>query len=124
MNKKIALSTIAMFAVTLGLGVLSPALADKPQGDEHRIEVCHFSEAYSTFNATGQNETTSFTAGMTLIEIDNMGQFNGHFKKSMDEPRHGNSTLGLYDFVINATAGSGQEASDCLPAVTNSTVFP
>jgi len=124
MNKKIALSAIAMFAVTLGLGVLSPALADKPQGDEHKIEVCHFSEAYSTFNATGQNETTSFTYGMTLIEIDNMGAFNGHFKKSMDDPRHGNSTLGLEDFVINATAGSGQEASDCGPSVTNSTVFP
>jgi hypothetical protein len=120
MNKKIALSAIAMFAVTLGLGVLSPAMADKPVDGVHdKPQICHFSEAKNIFNATGDDTWTNSTAGMKVIEVDNQGKMNGHFIKGTDplEPRHGNATLNLWDFPINATTGSGQEVTDCLPEI-------
>lgn len=120
MNKKVAISAIALFAVALGFGLTNPALADKPvDGVHNKVQVCHFSEAENIFNATGDNQWHNSTAGMVLINIDNQGQMNGHFIKGSDplEPRHGNATLGLWDFVINSTSGSGQEASDCLPEI-------
>ena len=119
MNKKIALSAIAMFAVTLGLGILSPALAEKPDADgKHKMEICHFSEAKNIFNATSM-EWTNSTAGMVVIDVDNKGKLNGHFIPGTDplEPRHGNATLNLEDFVINATSGSGEEETDCVPEI-------
>jgi hypothetical protein len=120
MNKKIALSAIAMFAVTLGLGILSPALAEKPVDGEHKAQVCHFGEAKNIFNATGDDTWTNSTAGMVVIDVDNKGKMNGHFDKNGDA-RHFNATLVLEDFVINATDGSGFEESDCLPEIETTT---
>ena len=37
MNTKLALTAIAIFAVTLGLGVLSPAMAAP-----NKVDVCHY----------------------------------------------------------------------------------
>ena len=116
MNKKIALSAIAMFAVTLGLGVLSPALAEKPVGGEHKMEICHFSEAKNIFNATGDNLWHNSTAGLVVIDVDNKGKMNGHFDKNGDA-RHFNATLVLEDFVINGTdADPENDLEDCVPA--------
>ena len=119
MNKKIALSAIALFAFTLGLGILSPALADKPVNGEHKVQICHFGEAKNIFNATGDNQWHNSTAGMVVIDVDNKGKMNGHFVPGTDplEPRHGNATLNLEDFVINATSGSGEEETDCVPEI-------
>ena len=120
MNKKIALSAIALFAVTLGLGVLSPAMADKPDDGVHdKPQICHFADAKNIFNATGNDTWTNSTAGMVVIDVDNKGMVNGHFIPGTDplEPRHGNATLGLWDFPINATADSGNEVTDCLPEI-------
>jgi len=119
MNKKIALSAIAMFAVTLGLGILSPALAEKPVDGEHKAQVRHFADAKNIFNATGDDTWTNSTAGMVVIDVDNKGKMNGHFIPGTDplEPRHGNATLNLEDFVINATSGSGEEEMDCVPEI-------
>ena len=99
MNKKIALSAMAMFAVTLGLGILGPALADKPGDDPHKVPLCHFVDAKNEFNMTGDDLWHNSTAGMIPIEVDSQGQMNGHFDKKTAEPRHGNGTL--VDFVID-----------------------
>ena len=116
MKKKISLAAISIFAVTLGLGVLSPALADKPVNGEHKVQVCHFSEAENIFNATGDNMWHNSTAGLVVIDIDNKGKMNGHFDKNGD-PRHFNATLGLGDFVINGTdADPDNDLEDCAPA--------
>ena len=117
MNKKIALSAIAMFAVTLGLGIISPALADKPVGEKHKVDVCHFGEAKNIFNATGDDMWHNSTAGMVEIVVDNKGQMNGHFDKSGDA-RHFNATLVLEDFVINGTdADPDNDLEDCMPPI-------
>ena len=117
MNKKIALSAIAMFAVTLGLGILSPALAEKPVDGEHKAQVCHFADAKNIFNATGDDTWTNSTAGMVVIDVDNKGQMNGHFDKNGDA-RHFNATLVLEDFVINGTdADPDNDLEDCMPPI-------
>jgi len=117
MNKKIALSAIAMFAVTLGLGILSPALAEKPVDGEHKAQVCHFADAKNIFNATGDDTWTNSTAGMVVIDVDNKGQMNGHFDKNGDA-RHFNATLVLEDFVINGTdVDPDNDLEDCVPEI-------
>jgi len=116
MNKKIALFAIAMFAVTLGLGVLNPAMASKPVNGEHKMEICHFSEAENIFNATGDSLWHNSTAGLVVIDVDNKGKMNGHFDKNGDA-RHFNATLVLGDFVINGTdADPENDLEDCAPA--------
>jgi len=43
MNSKIAITAIALFAVTLGLGVLSPAMAAPPaHSNANKESVCHY----------------------------------------------------------------------------------
>ena len=115
MNKKIALFAIAMFAVTLGLGVLNPAMATKPVDGEHKVEICHAAEAKNIFNATGDDLWHNSTAGWVVIDVDNKGQMNGHFDKKTGEPRHTNGTQ--YDFIINATAlpDDLDGLDDCVP---------
>ena len=116
MNKKIALPAIAMFAVTLGLGLMSPALASQPdENGKHKVELCHFSEAENIFNATGDSFWHNSTAGLVVIDVDNKGKMNGHFDKNGDA-RHFNATLVLEDFVINGTdADPDNDLEDCAP---------
>ena len=119
MNKTISLAAIAMFAVTLGLGVLSPAMASQPdENGKHKVDVCHFADAKNIFNATGDDTWTNSTAGMVVIDVDNKGQMNGHFDKNGDA-RHFNATLVLEDFVINATAipDDLNGLDDCVPEI-------
>ena len=110
MNKKIAVSAIALFAVTLGLGVLNPALASKPnENGEHKLDVCHFSDAEDIFNATGDDMWHNSTAGWTPINIDMKGWEKGHYK-------HNNGTH--YDFIINDTDGNpATDLESCFPPV-------
>ena len=117
MNKKIALFAIAMFAVTLGLGVLSPVLATQPNEDgEHKVWLCHFSEESNVFDDISGNWTNS-TAGWVPINVDNMGQLKGHFDKD-GLPRHFNGTVEDGDWFINATANPEDDdgIDDCIPA--------
>ena len=100
---------IAMFAVTLGLGVLNPALATKPVDGKHKLDVCHFSEAENIFNATGDDQWHNSTAGWTPINIDMKGWEKGHHK-------HNNGTA--FDFIINNTdANPDNDLEDCAPPV-------
>ena len=103
MNKKIALSAIALFAVTLGLGVLNPAMATKPDNDgNHKTLLCHAAAESNVFNATGDDMWHNSTSGAVVIDVDNAGKLNGHFIKNTDISRHFNGTDG--DWIINATA--------------------
>jgi len=97
MNKTISLAAISMFAVTLGLGLMSPALATQPDGDgEHKMLICHFQEEKTVVNPDGS--TTDFSAGWVVIDVDNKGKLNGHFDKDGDA-RHVDDA-GMGDFVI------------------------
>ena len=116
MNKKIALSAIAMFAVTLGLGVLSPAMATQPDNDgNHKILLCHAAAESNVFNATGDDMWHNSTSGAVVIDVDKAGKLNGHFIKGTDDSRHFNGTDG--DWIINATAllADLNGEDDCVP---------
>jgi hypothetical protein len=96
MNKKIALSAIALFAVTLGLGILNPALATKPdESGEHKVLLCHAAAEENINNGTHWLNSTS---GAVVIDVDNKGKMNGHFIKGTEDSRHFNGTHG--DWVI------------------------
>jgi len=97
MNKITTLAAISMFAVTLGLGLMSPALATQPDGDgKHKMQLCHFQEEKTVVNPDGS--TTDFSAGWVVIDVDNKGKLNGHFDKDGDA-RHVDDA-GMGDFVI------------------------
>ena len=98
MNKITTLAAISMFAVTLGLGVISPALATQPDDDgKHKMQICHFQEEKTVVNPDGS--TTDFSAGWVLIDVDNKGKTNGHFDKNGDA-RHFDADPADGDFVI------------------------
>jgi len=45
MSTIFTIAAIAMFAVTLGLGLMSPALASQPdENGKHKTLLCHFQE--------------------------------------------------------------------------------
>ena len=92
MNKKIAIPAIVMFAVTLGIGVMSPALADNPHS---KVQLCHAAAEKSINNGTHWLNSTS---GAVEIDVDNKGMLNGHFDKKTEVSRHFNGTHG--DWLI------------------------
>ena len=49
MNTKLSIAAIALFAVTLGIGMISPAVAVKMD----RVEICHFSEEEAVLDENG-----------------------------------------------------------------------
>lgn len=87
MNKKIAIPAIAMFAITLGIGLMAPALADNPH---FKQQVCHAAAEENINNGTHWLNSTS---GAVVIDVDKAGQMNGHFDKNGDS-RHYNGTHG------------------------------
>ncbi|MDX1441199.1 MAG: hypothetical protein R3237_01915 [Nitrosopumilaceae archaeon] len=95
MNKKIAIPAIAVFAVTLGIGLMAPALADNPHT---KVLLCHAAAEENINNGTHWLNSTS---GAVVIEVDNKGKMNGHFDKN-DVSRHHNGTDG--DWVIEDLA--------------------
>jgi hypothetical protein len=72
MNRLLTISTIAMFAVVLGLGVLSPAMAAK----EPKVDVCHFAEEETVVDSDGVE--TFIPAHWKIINISQKGADNGH----------------------------------------------
>jgi hypothetical protein len=99
MKTTYSIAVIAMFAVTLGLGLMSPALATQPDADgEHKTLLCHYQEAETITNDDGS--TTVIPAEWALIDVDNKGKMNGHFDKNGDT-RHFDVEPVDGDFVIN-----------------------
>jgi len=96
MNTKLNLTAIALFAVTMGIGFLTPALA----APLPKISVCHFDEI--TTDADG---ITSGTDDWIVISINQNAQ-------SAHVPVHTDGTL--YDFVVNDTDGDDtNDSQDC-----------
>ena len=73
MNTKLALTAIAMFAVILGMSVLAPAMAVKP---DSKIWVCHFAEAEDVLD-DGEPTGEIIPAHYVVIHISENG-WNGH----------------------------------------------
>ena len=76
MNSKLAITAIALFAVTLGLGVLSPAMAAPPaHSNANKESVCHY-EAEEIDPLTGAVLEDDF---WTIISISGNGNaVNAH----------------------------------------------
>ena len=85
------IAAIAMFAVILGMGVLAPAMASRPDSSgDHKSDLCHYQEAKP---AVIDEDILSETFGQVLeeevleayvhINVDNKGKMNGHFKKGV-----------------------------------------
>ena len=92
MKTTYTIAAIAMFAVILGMGVLAPAMATKPDvNGEHKIKFCHYQEAKE---AIIDEDPDSLTFGQILVEAvpedyivketDKKGKMNGHFKGPAD----------------------------------------
>ncbi len=98
MKTTLTIAAIVMFAVTMGLGLMSPALATQPDDDgEHKMQICHYQEAETITNDDGT--TTDIPAEWALIDVDNKGKMNGHFDKNGDT-RHFDAEPADGDFII------------------------
>ena len=101
MNSKIAITAIALFAVTLGLGVLSPAMAAPPaHSNANKESVCHYEAEEIDPNTQDVLEDDFWT----IISISSNGNaVNAHLSN------HANGTDP--DMVIGA-AFSEQDCRD------------
>jgi hypothetical protein len=98
MKTTLTIAAIVMFAVTMGLGLMSPALATQPEGEvDHKTQICHYQEAETIIN--DDETTTDIPAEWALIDVDNKGQMNGHFDKNGDT-RHFDAEPADGDFII------------------------
>ena len=64
MNTKLSITAIGMFAVILGMGMFSPAMAAK----QNKFDVCHFEEEQTIDN--GDGTTTVIPAVWEVININ------------------------------------------------------
>ena len=80
MKTTYTIAAIAMFAVILGMSALAPAMAIKPDvNGKHTVEFCHYQEAKTT-DRFGVLLEVPILEAYLVIEVDNKGQMNGHFK--------------------------------------------
>jgi len=87
MNSKLALTAIVMFAVIMGLGVMSPAMAAPGNpNSKATTEVCHLFEAVEDDPDTPEDETEPARWG--VLHTNNKGATNGHVNG------HGDSLIG------------------------------
>ena len=86
MNRKIALTAIAMFAVILGMSAVAPAMAapGNPQS-QATTQVCHLFEEVVDDPNTPEDETEAAHWGVLYTNTN--GATNGHLK-------HGDSLIG------------------------------
>ena len=75
------IAAIAMFAVILGMSAIAPAMATKPNAEtgNHKYVICHYQEAKDT-DRFGIPLEISIPEAYVVIEVDNKGKMNGHFK--------------------------------------------
>ncbi len=87
MNRILTISAIAMFAVVLGLGVLSPAMAAKQVNPNSSADtgVCHY------FEKEIDEDTEEVTEAQWNVKyVNSNGAMNGHLK-------HGDPLIGPTD---------------------------
>jgi hypothetical protein len=98
MNTKLALAAIALFAVTMGISMLSPAVAAKMD----RVEICHFAEEETVLVDTdgdGIPDTPVVEPAQWLRITVNGNSVDAHIANHADEN-------GQHDFVIEDQATS------------------
>jgi len=124
MKTTYTIAAIAMFAVILGMSALTPAMAIKPDGDgKHKLDLCHYQEAKDT-DRFGVPLDTPIPEAYLVIEVDNQGKMNGHFKGNPQVAHHFpvDETTGLQngpgDFVIDndeeVAAMPNDSVADCI----------
>ncbi len=112
-----------MFAVVLGLGVLSPAMAT-PRDDngKHKVVICHYQEAKTT-DRNGEDLEIPIPEAYVVINIDKAGKMNGHIRNNVAHhfPVDANDVQnGEGDFVIdnveadNPTPDDNDSVADCV----------
>ena len=116
MNKITTWAAITMFAVTLGLGLMSPAMATPADDDgEHKMQICHY-QAEKVIVDPDTLEETTIPAEWALINVDNAGKLKGHFDKE-GVTRHFENEPADGDFVIDEDVVDNtlQDCLDLLP---------
>jgi len=123
MRTTYTIAAIAMFAVILGMSALTPAMAIKPNAEtgNHKYVICHYQEAKDT-DRFGNPLEIPIPEAYVVIEVDNKGKMNGHFKNDVAHhfPVDGNDVQdGPGDFVItndedeNPTPEENDSVADC-----------
>ncbi len=83
------IATIAMFAVILGMSAIAPAMAEKPDDNgKHKIKFCHYQEAKPAITNDDGSVTPEVLEDYLVIETDNKGKMNGHFKGQAQVAHH------------------------------------
>lgn len=78
MNTKLSIAAIALFAVTMGIGMISPAVAVKMD----RVEICHFSEEETVLD---ENEDPVVELAQWLRITINGNAVDSHIANHADE---------------------------------------
>ena len=104
-----------MFAVVLGLGVLSPAMATPPDNDGHKVVICHYQEAKTT-DRNGVTLDIPIPEAYVVINIDKAGKMNGHIRNDVAHhfPDDNDDGVpdGQGDFVISVEEAEATEPFD------------
>lgn len=122
MKTTYTVATIVMFAMILGMGVLAPAMASKPDADgKHKSVLCHYQGPETILNDDGT--TTEIPDAYVVIEVDNKGKMNGHFKNGeahhfpVDENGDATGDQGDFEITNDAEVDETEEndsVADCL----------
>ncbi len=99
MNTKLALSAIALFAVTLGMGLFPAAMAKAD------TTICHFSEAEFLLEDTDgdgipDSPIVVEPAHWMFLTLNNKGAVNGHLKNH-GEDTDGDGVIDIPEFIVN-----------------------
>jgi hypothetical protein len=125
MRTTYTIAAIAMFAVILGMSAIAPAMASKPNADvDHRIIFCHYQEEKTT-DRFGMELEIPVPEAYLVIETDNKGKMNGHFKGQSQVAHHfpvddSDMQNGPGDFVItnddeeNNPTDENDSVADCI----------
>jgi len=96
MNTKLALTAITLFAVTMGIGFLTPALAEKMS----KVDVCHYHEA------------ETLADGTVTLAFWGINKINGNAESAHVEVH--TDGAGLFDFVvIDDDLDDTNDSQDC-----------
>ncbi len=97
MNHKLAITAIALFAVTMGMSLFTPAMAKAD------TTICHFAEEETVLidtNGDGMPDTPVVEpAHWKFLTLNNNGATNGHLKNH-GQDTDSDGTIDIRDFLV------------------------